>query len=35
MSHKGIAFFTKPGTPLPLPGAAELVTAGRIWVPRN
>jgi hypothetical protein len=33
MSYKGIAFFTKSGTPLPLPGGAELVTAGRIWVP--
>jgi hypothetical protein len=33
MSYKGIAFFTKSGTPLPLPGRAELVTAGRIWVP--
>src|ERR1700722_2039119 len=30
---EGIAFFTKSGTPLPLPGGAELVTAGRIWVP--
>jgi hypothetical protein len=33
MSYKGIAFFTKSATPLPLPGGAELVTAGRIWVP--
>ena len=33
MSYKGIAFFTKSATPLPLPGGAELVRAGRIWVP--
>ncbi len=33
MSYKGIAFFTKSGTPLSLPGGAELVTAGRIWSP--
>jgi hypothetical protein len=33
MSYKGIAFFTKSSDPLPLAGGAELVTAGRIWVP--
>jgi hypothetical protein len=33
MSYKGLAFFTKSCAPLPLPGGAELVTAGRIWVP--
>jgi hypothetical protein len=33
MSYKGIVFFTKSGTPLPLRGGAELVTASRIWVP--
>jgi hypothetical protein len=33
MSYKGLTFFTKSRAPLPLPGGAELVTAGRIWVP--
>jgi hypothetical protein len=33
MSYKGLAFFTKSSTALPLPGGAEVVTAGRIWVP--
>ncbi len=33
MSYKGLTFFTKSGAPLPLPGGAELVNAGRIWVP--
>jgi hypothetical protein len=33
MSYKGIAFFTKSSDPLTLPNGAELVTAGRIWVP--
>jgi hypothetical protein len=33
MSYKGLAFFTKSGAPLPLPGGAELVNAGRIWIP--
>jgi len=33
MSYKGLTFFTKSGTPLPLPGGAELVNAGSIWVP--
>lgn len=33
MSYKGLTFFTKSGVPLPLPDGAELVTAGRIWVP--
>ena len=32
-SYNGIAFFTKSRAPLPLPDGAELVTAGRIWVP--
>jgi hypothetical protein len=32
-SYKGIAFFTKSETPMQLPAGAELVTAGRIWVP--
>ncbi len=33
MNYKGLTFFTKSGTPLPLPGGVELVTAGRIWIP--
>jgi hypothetical protein len=33
MSYKGLTFFTKSRAPLPLPGGAELVTAGSIWVP--
>jgi len=32
-SYKGLAFFTKSGSPLPLPATAELVTAARIWIP--
>jgi hypothetical protein len=33
MSYKGLTFFTKSRAPLPLPGGAELVNAGRIWIP--
>jgi hypothetical protein len=33
MSYKGLTFYTKSSAPLPLPGGAELVQAGRIWVP--
>jgi len=33
MSYKGLTFFTRSGAPLPLPGGAELVKAGRIWIP--
>lgn len=33
MSYKGLAFFTKSRAPLSLPNGAELVTAGRIWIP--
>ncbi len=33
MSYKGLTFFTKSSATLPLPGGAELVNAGRIWVP--
>jgi hypothetical protein len=33
MSYKGLTFFTKSAAPLPLPGGAELVNAGRIWTP--
>jgi len=32
-SYKGLAFFTKSSSPLPLPASAELVTAARIWIP--
>ena len=33
MSYKGLAFFTKSGAPLHPPDGAELVKAGRIWIP--
>ena len=33
MSYKGLPFFTKSDAPLALPGGAELVKAGRIWIP--
>jgi hypothetical protein len=33
MSYKGLAFFTKSDNALALPPAAEVVTAGRIWIP--
>jgi hypothetical protein len=33
MSYKGLTFFTKSGAPLMLPGGAEVVNAGRIWIP--
>jgi hypothetical protein len=33
MSYKGLAFFSKSSTPLQLPANAEVVTAGRIWIP--
>lgn len=33
MSYKGLAFFTKSRTPLPLPGGAEVVRAETIWIP--
>ncbi len=32
-SYKGLAFFTVSRQPLPLPGGAELITAGRSWIP--
>ncbi len=32
-SYKGIAFFTKSDLPLELPVAAEVVKAGKIWIP--
>ena len=33
MSYKGLAFFTKSSDPLSLPSGAEVVSAGRIWIP--
>jgi hypothetical protein len=33
MSFKGLAFFTKSANPLALPSGAEVVSAGRIWIP--
>jgi len=32
-SYKGLAFFTKSGYPINLPGGAELVQAKKIWIP--
>ncbi|MDD5082228.1 MAG: hypothetical protein PHU08_02520 [Dehalococcoidales bacterium] len=32
-AYKGLTFFTKSRTPLPLPGDTELVTAQKIWIP--
>lgn len=32
-SYKGLIFFTKCADPLNLPPDAELVKAGRIWIP--
>ncbi len=32
-SYRGLAFFTKSPVPVPLPADAELVVAGKIWVP--
>jgi hypothetical protein len=33
MSYKGLAFFTKSKSPLPLPSGCEVVTASRISIP--
>ena len=33
VSYKGLAFFTKSFSPLALPSGAEVVSAGRIWIP--
>jgi hypothetical protein len=33
MSYKGLTFFTKSSAILALPASAELVKAGRIWIP--
>jgi len=32
-SHCGLAFYTKSKEPLRLPGAAEIISAKKIWVP--
>ena len=32
-SYKGLVFSTKSREPLSLPGASEIVEAGRIWTP--
>lgn len=32
-SYKGLAFFAKSRDELLLPGAAELIEAGKIWIP--
>jgi len=32
-SYKGLDFYTLSDEVLPLPAGAELVTAGRIWIP--
>jgi hypothetical protein len=33
VSYKGFAFFTKSANALALPSGAEVVSAGRIWIP--
>lgn len=33
VSYKGLVFYTQAGDPLNLPADAEVVTAGRIWIP--
>ncbi len=32
-NYKGLTFFTKSGTPLNLPGDADVVAAKTIWIP--
>jgi hypothetical protein len=32
-SYKGLLFYTRTQTSLPLPGAAEIVNANKIWIP--
>ena len=32
-TYKGLAFFTKSKNQLDLPAGAEIVSAGRIWIP--
>ena len=33
VSYKGLVFYTKSGTVVPLPPGAEVVKAARIWIP--
>jgi hypothetical protein len=33
VSYKGLVFYTKSGTVLPLPAGVKVVQAGRIWIP--
>jgi hypothetical protein len=33
VSYKGLTFYCKTGEPLQLPAGAEVVTAGKIWIP--
>ncbi|MBZ5579083.1 MAG: hypothetical protein LAP40_21180 [Acidobacteriia bacterium] len=33
VSYKGLAFYTKTGAPLPLPGGTEVVRSNRISIP--
>jgi len=32
-SYKGLAFFSQSAAPLSLPGHAEVILAGKIWIP--
>ena len=32
-AYKGLAFFTKSPSPLPLPSSAETIRAQKIWIP--
>ena len=32
-SYKGLAFYTRTPEPLPLPGRAEVIDAGQLWLP--
>ena len=32
-SYKGLCFFAKSAEPLSLPGSAEVIAAGQIWIP--
>jgi len=32
-AYKGLVFYTKTQTPLPLPAGVELINANKIWIP--
>ncbi len=32
-TYKGLAFFAQSNDPLPLPGRAQVIEAGKIWIP--